>query len=92
MNKNPLKDILKLTLCLALFIVMAFVLVWGLITVNSVFDCVYYNEEGYVTSLHWESITLECDVALEYNNGEITFVDSDTIGDTFVIENYGVRK
>ncbi len=71
---------------------LLFFLIWTMVTFDAISSCPYYEGEGYVTYLHWDAIFLICDVALEYNDGNIVYVNTGSLGDTFVIENYGVRK
>ena len=71
---------------------LLFFMIWMMNTFIADNNCRYYEHKGYVTSLYWHKLFLHCDIALEYNDGNIVYVDAGSLGDTFVIENYGVRK
>ena len=77
-------------ICLMLFLL--FLLIWMMNTFQAINSCTYYEGKGYVTYLYWDYIFLVCDIPLEYNDGNIVYVNAGSLGDTFVIENYGVRK
>ncbi|KKN67340.1 hypothetical protein LCGC14_0462040 [marine sediment metagenome] len=90
--KNETKVFFQIIgLLFLLFFLFAFA-IWMLNTYSAVNYCLYYEREGYVTSLYWDSIFLMCDVALEYNDGNVVYVNAGSLGDTFVIENYGEKK
>ncbi len=86
------QEILNIFFMILVLIFMFVFMMWTMITLFSIVNCDSYNQEGYITLLYWEKIILVCDVALEYNDGEIVYVNAGSIGNTFVIENYGVRK
>ena len=91
MNKTIL-TVLQVIGILFLLLFLLFSLVWMLSVFQAINYCPYYESKGYVTYLYWDFIFLTCDVALEYNDGNIVYVNAGSLGDTFVIENYGVKK
>ena len=91
MNQTT-KLIFQIIGILFLLLFLLFSLVWMLSVFQALNYCPYYESKGYVTSLYWDSIFLTCDVVLEYNDGNIVYVNAGSLGDTFVIENYGVKK
>ena len=90
--KETKKLIFQIMGALLLLFSIFFFLLWTLNTFTASNDCGYYEYKGYVTSLYWDSIFLVCDIPLKYNDGNIVYVNARSLGDTFVIENYGVEK